>query len=119
MSQFSLIRTSGDGISTNTRQSTVSSVILLNIEGSLYQEFRQEMVSCACVCPYAGVASVLTCLFLCLYAYVLVKTIHTCSHDVDQTFRNLANDICILFFFLPSLAKQLLLFNNMTGCYIH
>ena len=52
--------------STSTRQSTVSSAILLNIEESCYREFRQEMVFCACVCPYAYVASVLTCLSLCL-----------------------------------------------------
>ena len=53
--------------STGTRQSTVSSAILLNIGGSWYREFRQEMVFCAYVCPYAYVAGILTCInCLCL-----------------------------------------------------
>ena len=52
---------------TSTRQSSVSSTILLNIEGSWYRELCQEMIFCACACPYAAyVTSVLTCLFLCL-----------------------------------------------------
>ena len=55
-----------DDISTSTRQSTISSAILLNVDGSWYREFRQEMVFCACVCPYAYVAGILTCLSLCL-----------------------------------------------------
>ena len=55
-----------DNTSTSTRQSTVASAILLNIERSGYREFRQETVFCACVCPYAYVASVLTYLSLCL-----------------------------------------------------
>ena len=55
-----------DDISTSTRQSTVSSVILLNSEGSRYRELCQEMVFCACVCSCAYVASVLTCFFFML-----------------------------------------------------
>ena len=58
-----------DDISTSTslRQSTVSSAILLNIDGGWYREFRQEMVFCTCVCRYRYVASVLNCLSLCLF----------------------------------------------------
>ena len=36
-------------ISTSTRQLTVLSAILLNIEGSLSREICQEMVFCECV----------------------------------------------------------------------
>ena len=47
------------------RKMSVSSAILLDIERSWYRELCQEMVFCTCVCPYAYVAGVFTCLWLC------------------------------------------------------
>ena len=61
-----LLTKNEDGGDISTRQSTVSSAILLNIEGSWYRELCQEMVFRVCVCPYTYAASVLTCLSLCL-----------------------------------------------------
>ena len=63
LSQFSPMSTI-----TSSRQSTVSSHILLNIVLNWCRELRQEIVFCACVCVYAYVAGVLTrlSLFLCL-----------------------------------------------------
>ena len=76
----------GGDMSISRRQSTVSSAILLNVEGSWYRELCQEMVFCACIHPYAYVASVLTCLSLCsCLQYVLVKTnLETCYLNESQ-----------------------------------
>ena len=53
--------------SSRTRQSTVCPPSCLTLRGAgIERWFRQEMVFCACICPHAYVANVLTCLSLCL-----------------------------------------------------